>query len=34
MNAVLGSVVLIGIISIAINLLSGIVYRFIDPRPR
>jgi peptide/nickel transport system permease protein len=34
MNAVLGSVLLIGIISIAINLLSDIVYRFIDPRTR
>jgi peptide/nickel transport system permease protein len=34
MNAVLGSVLLIGLISIAINLLSDIVYRFIDPRTR
>ncbi|WMW59209.1 ABC transporter permease (plasmid) [Agrobacterium pusense] len=34
MNAVLGSVLLIGMISIAINLLSDIVYRFIDPRTR
>jgi len=34
MNAVLGSVLLIGIISIAINLLSDIVYRFLDPRTR
>ncbi|MBP1849299.1 ABC transporter permease [Rhizobium halophytocola] len=34
MNAVLGSVLLIGVISIAINLLSDIVYRFIDPRTR
>jgi peptide/nickel transport system permease protein len=34
MNAVLGSVLLIGIISIAINLLSDITYRFIDPRTR
>jgi peptide/nickel transport system permease protein len=34
MNAVLGSVLLIGIISIVINLLSDIVYRFIDPRTR
>lgn len=34
MNAVLGSVLLIGIISIGINLLSDIVYRFLDPRTR
>jgi peptide/nickel transport system permease protein len=34
MNAVLGSVLLIGIISIAINLLSDITYRFLDPRTR
>ena len=34
MNAVLGSVLLIGLISIAVNLLSDIVYRFIDPRTR
>ncbi|WP_167507785.1 ABC transporter permease [Rhizobium glycinendophyticum] len=34
MNSVLGSVLLIGMISIAINLLSDIVYRFIDPRTR
>jgi peptide/nickel transport system permease protein len=34
MNAVLGSVLLIGLISIAINLLSDIVYRFLDPRTR
>ena len=34
MNAVLGAVLLIGMISIAINLLSDIVYRFIDPRTR
>lgn len=34
MNAVLGSVLLIGIISIAINLLSDIAYRFLDPRTR
>lgn len=34
MNAVLGSVLLIGIISIAINLLSDIAYRLIDPRTR
>jgi peptide/nickel transport system permease protein len=34
MNAVLGSVLLIGNISIAINLLSDIVYRFLDPRTR
>jgi peptide/nickel transport system permease protein len=34
MNAVLGSVFLIGLISIAINFLSDIAYRFIDPRTR
>nr|WP_153476251.1 ABC transporter permease [Sinorhizobium meliloti] len=34
MNAVLGSVLLIGIISIAINLLSDLTYRFLDPRTR
>lgn len=34
MNAILGSVLLIGIISIAINLLSDITYRFLDPRTR
>nr|WP_246032936.1 ABC transporter permease [Rhodobacter xinxiangensis] len=34
MNAVLGSVLLIGLISIVINLLSDIVYRFVDPRTR
>jgi peptide/nickel transport system permease protein len=34
MNAVLGSVLLIGVISIAINLLSDITYRFLDPRTR
>ena len=34
MNAILGSVLLIGIISIAINLLSDIAYRFLDPRTR
>lgn len=34
MNAILGSVLLIGIISIVINLLSDIAYRFLDPRTR
>jgi len=34
MNAVLGAVLLIGVISIAINLLSDIVYRLVDPRVR
>nr|WP_230383086.1 ABC transporter permease [Paracoccus shanxieyensis] len=34
MNAVLGSVLLIGLISILINLLSDIVYRLVDPRTR
>jgi peptide/nickel transport system permease protein len=34
MNAVLGSVFLIGLISIAINFLSDIAYRFVDPRTR
>lgn len=34
MNAVLGSVLLIGIISIVINLLSDLTYRFLDPRTR
>lgn len=34
MNAVLGSVLLIGLISIVINLLADVVYRFVDPRTR
>lgn len=34
MNPVLGSVLVIGIISIVINLLSDVVYRFVDPRTR
>lgn len=34
MNAVLGSVLVIGIIAIIANLLSDIAYRFIDPRTR
>lgn len=34
MNAVLGAVLLIGLISILINLLSDIVYRLVDPRTR
>ncbi|TKT83029.1 ABC transporter permease [Aquamicrobium sp. LC103] len=34
MNAVLGSVLLIGLISILINLLTDVVYRFVDPRTR
>ncbi|WP_370576880.1 ABC transporter permease [Paracoccus sp. PAR01] len=34
MNAVLGAVLLIGLISILINLLSDVVYRFVDPRTR
>lgn len=34
MNAVLGAVLLIGLVSIVINLLSDIVYRFVDPRTR
>jgi peptide/nickel transport system permease protein len=34
MNAVLGAVLLIGLISICINLLTDVVYRFVDPRTR
>lgn len=34
MNAVLGAVLVIGLISIVINLLSDVVYRFVDPRTR
>lgn len=34
MNAVLGSVLVIGLISIAMNLLADIAYRFVDPRTR
>lgn len=34
MNAVLGAVLVIGIFSIVINLLSDLVYRFVDPRTR
>lgn len=34
MNAVLGAVLLIGLISILINLLTDVVYRFVDPRTR
>jgi len=34
MNAVLGAVLLIGLISIVINLLSDVVYRLVDPRTR
>ncbi len=34
MNAVLGAVLLIGLVSITINLLSDIVYRLVDPRTR
>jgi len=34
MNAVLGAVLVIGLFSIVINLLSDVVYRFVDPRTR
>jgi peptide/nickel transport system permease protein len=34
MNAVLGAVLVIGLVSIVINLLSDVVYRFVDPRTR
>lgn len=34
MNAVLGAVLVIGLFSILINLLSDVVYRFVDPRTR
>ncbi|GLQ55418.1 ABC transporter permease [Devosia nitrariae] len=34
MNPVLGSVLVIGLISIIANLLSDVVYRFVDPRTR
>ncbi|WP_210527319.1 ABC transporter permease [Rubellimicrobium arenae] len=34
MNAVLGAVLLIGLISIGVNLLCDIVYRMLDPRTR
>ena len=34
MNAILGAVLLIGLISILINLLTDVVYRFVDPRTR
>ena len=34
MNAVLGAVLVIGLFSVVINLLSDVVYRFVDPRTR
>ena len=34
MNAVLGGTVMIGLVFIGLNLLSDVLYRFVDPRAR